>query len=344
MTKVGHVARVSIAVFFVGLLILEPASLSGAAEIPKSVAIGTTSIGSTTYVVSVGIADFISKYTGISAVAEVGGGADAILRLLRDGKVQLAMVNSFAVTHAYRGDLQFTGERRTPIRALIWGSPSLRAPIVREASGIRMISDFAGKRILARRKVGADTEITFNALIKAYGVDPGSVKVLTYSKPKEIMDALKTRTADGAIWPVGLKNPNVMELQETVKLVFPSISKDKWNAVLKELGPSFYIETIPANTYKNQPTDVYAPSIQMGFGTLKDFPEEAVYQIVKAVLSRYDDFKLIHEGAKDYTPANTLKQFCVPFHPGAIRYYKEIGAWTSEHDRKQKEVLAIEGE
>jgi hypothetical protein len=310
--------------------------------LPKNVAIGAPSIGSAPYVVSVGIADFISKYAGMNAVAEVAGGADAIARLLRDDRVQLAMLNSFSAAHVYKGDLQFANERRAPVRAILWGNSSLRQPVVREASGIKAISDFAGKRILAGRKVAVDTEIVFDALMKIYGVNPGSVKEIPYSKPKEIMDALKTGTADGAIWAASAPNPLILELQETVKLRFPTVSKDKWDALLKELGPAFFMETLPVNTYKNQPEDIYVPSIQMGFSTLRDFPEEAAYQVLKAVLGHFDEFKLIHPTARDWTPQNTLNQFCVPFHPGAIRYYKEIGLWKSEHEKRQQAVLALE--
>lgn len=229
-------------------ILIIPIPISGLtidSTMPKSIAIGTTSVGSAPYVLSVGIADFITKYAGMNANAEVGGGGDAIARLLRDGKVQLAMLNSFSATHIYRGDLQFAKERRASVRAILWGNPSPRQPVVREASGIKAISDFAGKRILAGRKVALDTEVVFDALMKIYNVPKESVKVIPYSKPKEIMDALKTGTADGAIWPASAPNPLILELQETVKLRLPSVSKDKWDALLKELGPAFFIWTLP---------------------------------------------------------------------------------------------------
>lgn len=82
----------------------------------------------------------------------------------------------------------------------------------------------------------------------------------------------------------------------------------------------------------------------MGLSTLKDFPEEGVYRILKALMGHFDEFKLIHPTAKDWTPQNTLNQFCIPFHPGAIRYFKEIGAWKAEHDKRQEAMLALEKE
>lgn len=345
MGKISILFRIFSLIGIVGilfLLLLVSVGLAVVVTLPKSVAIGTTSIGSSTYVISVGMADLISKYAGINAVAEVGGGADANVRLLRDGKVQLAMINSFTAEHAYKGDEQFSKEGKIPVRALLWGSPSLRQPIVRAASGIKTIADFKGKRIFAGRTVAADTILVYNVLLKVYGIDPTTVKALMFSRPKEIMDGFKSGMADGAIWPVSIGNPNVIELQESVRLGFPSISKDKWEAVLKGLGPAFYIETVPANTYKDQPEDVYAPSIQMGLSTLQSFSEEAAYLIVKTLLDHYEELKLLHITAKDYNIKKTLNQFCIPFHPGAIRYFKEIGAWKEEHENRQKGVLSLE--
>lgn len=311
------------------------------ADLPKSIAIGTTSVGSAPYVVSVGIAHFISKYTKINATAESSGGGDSNVRLLRKGVVQAAMANSFTAEHAYKGDVQFKKDGKIPVRALIWGNSSLRQPVVRASAGIKTIADFAGKRILGRRRIGADTLIVYNALIKAYGVDPKSIKLLTYNRPKEIMDALKSGTAHGAIWPATPPNPLILRLQEAVDLAYPTVSKDKWDAVLKEMGDAFFMATLPANTYKNQPTEIYVPSLQMGFAVLESFSEEAAYQITKAVMGHYNDFKLIHPSAKQWTPKRSLNQFCVPFHPGAIKYYREIGAWTAEQDKRQKAVLAL---
>ena len=79
----------------------------------------------------------------------------------------------------------------------------------------------------------------------------------------------------------------------------------------------------------------------MGMITLKGFPEDAAYQMLKAVLTHYEDLKRMHPEAAAYNPKTTLQQFCIPFNPGAVRYFKEIGAWTAETEKKQQKVLAL---
>lgn len=306
----------------------------------KGLAIGTTSVGSAPYVVSVGIAELITKKAGIPATAESSGGADAIARLLGKGRVQLGMLNSFAAEHAYKGDLQFKKEGKMPVRALVWGNASLRQPVATKASGIKTIADFRGRRILGKRRVGADTYLVFKALLKAYGIAEKDVKVLTFSKPKEIMDAFKGRMADAAIWPASAPNPLILQLQETVDLSFPGIPKDRWGTVLQECGSAFFMAPLAANTYKNQPERIYVPAIQMGLSARKDVPEEVAYRITKAILGNYEELRKFHPSARHWTLKNTLQQWAEPFHPGAIRYFKEVDAWTAEMDKKQARLLA----
>lgn len=330
---------VSAATFF---MVFAGLGSAWAAGLPKNVAIATTSVGSAPYVVSVGIAELLTKKAGISATAEASGGADAIAHLLRTGNVQLGILNSFSAEHAFKGTLEFAKFGKTPVRAIMWGSDSLRQPVVRKASGIKTIADFKGKRILAIRTVAKDTEVVFNGLLKAYGLTHDQMKVLTYSKPKEIMDDLKSGSVDGAIWPATAPNPLVLQLQESVDLAYPSIPKEKWDALLKELGSAFFMSTVKPNTYKNQPEEIYVPSIQQGLGALESFSDEAGYRIAKALFDNYNELKSFHPSASDWNIKNTLQQFCVPFHNGAIRYFKETGAWTPEMEKKQLELLALE--
>ena len=64
------------------------------------------------------------------------------------------------------------------------------------------------------------------------------------------------------------------------------------------------------------------------------------YQIIKALFDHYEDFKMSHRAARYWTVKNSIAKFHIPFHPGAIKYFQEIGVWTSEHAEKQKKLLS----
>ena len=227
-----------------------------------------------------------------------------------------------------------------PIRAIFWGHPGPRKIIVRVDSGIESPKDFEGKTILGRRTTGIDVEILFKALLEAYGVDKSKVRLATYGKRKDVMNALRNKTAQGCILPSVEPSPSFLELQEVVGLRWISLDKDKWDFILKKMGPAWSMYRMPPNVYKNQTKEVWAPTIQMGLCTMKDFSEEAVYRILKAVLGRYDDFKLIHRIAEKYwVSENTLNYFPIPYHDGSIKYFKELGLWTDAHQKKQEALL-----
>ena len=315
-------------------------SYAKAAAKPKSINIGAPSIGSVSYVITAGFSDFVTKHAGISATAESSGGADANTRLLKRGDIDMAMINTFSGRNAFTGTVQFKKDGKIPVRAVFWGHPGPRKIIVRADSGIMTPKDFEGKTILGRRTTGLDVELLFNALADAYGVNKSKVRVATYGKRKDVMNALRNKTANGCVLPSVEPSPSFLELQEIIGLRWISISKDKWGFILKRMGPAWSMYRMPPNVYKGQSEEIWSPTIQMGLCTMEGFPEDAMYKIIKSVLSRYDDFKLIHRMAeKFWKPENTLQYFSVPYHAGVIKYFKEIGLWKAEHQQKQEAIL-----
>ena len=59
----------------------------------------------------------------------------------------------------------------------------------------------------------------------------------------------------------------------------------------------------------------------------RDMPEESVYKITKAIFSKPIEIRAGHSAGKDWNLQKTLQDPPIPFHPGAIRYFKEVGAW-----------------
>ena len=326
--------------FLIMIIAISTFIVASAEAATKSISIGAPSIGSVSYIITAGFADFVTKYAGISATAESSGGADANTRLLKRGDIDMAMINTFSGRNAFDGAVQFKKDGKISLRAVFWGHPGPRKIIVRADSGIRTPKDFEGKTILGKRATGLDVEMLFNALLKAYGVDKSKVNVATYGKRKDVMNALRNKTASGSILPSVEPSPSFLELQEIIDLRWISLHKDKWAFVLKQMGPAWSMYRMPPNVYKGQTEEVWAPTIQMGLCAMKDFPEEAMYKIMKAVLGNYNEFKLIHRLAeKNWVPENTLGYFLIPYHPGVIRYLKEIGLWKAEHQKKQDTLL-----
>ena len=82
---------------------------------------------------------------------------------------------------------------------------------------------------------------------------------------------------------------------------------------------------IPGRVYKG--TDAAQPT----FGTMativvsEDMPDEVAYAITKSVFENFDDFRKLHPALAGLTKAQALRGETVPFHHGAVRYFKEVG-------------------
>ena len=118
-------------VVILSLALIGGISRSSEASSPKAISIGTAGVGGVFYVLSVSLADIVSKHTNMSATAQPVGGSDANMRAIKMGKVQVAMANTFSSGNAYRGTKQFAKDGKLPIRLMALGQPSLRQLIAR---------------------------------------------------------------------------------------------------------------------------------------------------------------------------------------------------------------------
>jgi TRAP transporter TAXI family solute receptor len=325
---------------FVALLISSnmPNLSFAASQTPKAVSLGTSSIGSTFYVIAVGMADIISKHSGISATAQSVGGSDANMRAIKMGKVHLAMANSFSSGNAFLGTRQFVKMGPIPIRLIALGQPSLRQTVARADSGIKSISDLKGKKFIAKRKSLAELELVADAMLKVKGIKKKDVRYISTAKTKEAIDALVNGTVHAAILPGGVPASTIMKLFEKIDARYLDISSNELDGILKELGPAFHKKVVRAGIYKGHNKDALAPSLSATMVVSEDLSEESVYRITKALFDNYADLKLVHKAAKHWNVNNSLKSFHIPFHAGAIKYFKEIGAWKPRHEKRQAKL------
>lgn len=307
----------------------------------QALTFGTSSVGSTYYTMSVGMADILTRETGINVTVEPRGGANPNVLALKDKKIDMAMLTSLAVYHGYLGIEQFAKEGKIPLRVIMQGQKSLRNIVVRNASGIKTPADLKGKKFIGIRPAATDVEMVTYALLDAYGIPRDSLQILQSTETNETIEALKIGTADGAIIQAGVGAGNLMELAQSTDVTFLSIPDEKLNLMLQKLGPAFCKGVIPAGTYKGQTADVQVPAVTTVIAVREDMPEDLAYTLTKALMDNLDKIAAIHSVGKEWTIQSTLEPPPAPFHPGAIKYFRERGVWTSELDNIQTELLKM---
>jgi uncharacterized protein len=314
--------------FLVVVILAIVVSAPAHAQPPKALAFGTSSMGSAFYAVSVVMANAISKKSGVNLSVEPVGGSDATVRGLIAKKVELAMLNANTAFDAYTGAGTYAKSGKAPIALIAQGQDSLRQIVARADSRIMTIADLADKKFIARRRANIEMEKMADILLELYGVDKKRVKIIETVESNETADALKVGSVDAAVLPGGLGAGYILDLAQSTDLVFLQIPEDKMDALVKRMGSAFHVATIPANTYRGQTHDLKTLAMAALLVCRADLDEDTVYKITKGLFTSYDEIKSGHASGADWNLQNTLRSQPIPFHPGAIRYFREAGVWS----------------
>ena len=140
----------------------------------------------------------------------------------------------------------------------------------------------------------------------------------------EAIDQMKNGLIDAAFVTSGIPNATIMELGTTSKIVIVPIDGDGAKGLIQKY-PFFVEQTIPKDVY-NTDADVKTVSVANILIVRDELPEAVVYDITKGIFENLDDIKAAHNTAKkNLSLENSQKGVSIPFHPGAIKYYKEVG-------------------
>lgn len=244
------------------------------------------------------------------------------LNLLEAGRGELAFTLGDALSDAWKGNAE--AGFKTPLEKLrtVAGIYPNYIQIVASAdSGIRTLADLKGKRI----SVGAPksgTELNARAVLKAAGLSYSDFAKVEYLPFGESVELMKNRQLDVTLQSAGLGVSSLRDLATSQKIVVVPIPPD----VVKKVGdPAYQPAMIPANTYEGQDSAVPAVAIQNFLVTRVGVSDDVVYRMVKAVFENNDALVAAHTAAKDIRKENAITSLPAPLHPGAAKYFREIG-------------------
>ena len=301
---------------------------------------GTGGIGGVYLYYGTQVAAIISANTPYQATAiQTAASIDDNL-LLRD-KTDPAKGIYFCATSlpdsayvAFKGIHPKFKDKPAPSRILWMMYPNYLQIVTTAGSGIKTVKDLAGKRV-STGAPGSGTEYTAMLVLKAAGVNAESFRKWEKLGAKESDEALSNGTIDAYFWSGGLPTGSIVELATTLKrsgktISFVSIPEN--SDVVKYFDRNFTglaeSSVIPKDVYETQSD---TPTIRFWNWVLApaSLPDNIAYDMVKAVFTHLDELHRAIKPAKMTTAENTAKfigHTTIPFDPGAIKYFKEIGA------------------
>jgi len=298
--------------------------------------IGTSSSGSIFYTLGVGLSTMLTRHADIAATAEPVGGSTANMFAIGADKVDLAIANAGAAFDAIHGNKPF--KREIGIGLIAQGAPNLRQIIVRVGSGIEKPEDLVGKTLIGKRPALTEVALITDALLKVYGIDPSKVRIVSTTNTGEAVKAIKSDTVDAVVIPGSAGASYLQSLGHDGKIKFLDIPDDKVQAMMALLPKSMAKAKLPANTYPGQDKAVNVFSFASYLVAASRLSEDTVYKVTRTLFDNLKEFHTYHGTAKQWTVQESLEDPKIPYHPGAIRYFKEKKLWTPALDKAQAEL------
>ena len=302
------------------------AALALGAQAQGGISIGTGGTGGVYYPIGGGMASIISKkIPGVQASAEVTGGSIDNMKLMHTGRAEMGIVQSDAAYDATLGQDKFK-DMKIPVRALMVLYPSRMHVVTTEASGIRRIADLKGKRV-STGSAGSGTEVMAFRIIEAAGLDRDKDLKRERLGASESVNALKDGKIDAFFFGGGIPTAAITDLAATPGMKIRLVDHAELVPVMaKKYGPLYTADVIPAKSYSGQETDNKMASSWNLLVAHQRMSDQMAYNIVKTLWESKPELVTVHKEAMNIEMANQSNDISpIPFHPGAIRYYREKG-------------------
>jgi hypothetical protein len=288
--------------------------------------IGTGGTSGTYFPIGELIAQAVSQPNKIIVTAQTSNGSLGNVIGIASGSIESGFVQADVASWAQKGSGIFEGKPALKELRLIANLyPESLHMVVRRDSSIQSVTDLKGKRI-ALDEVGSGTLVNARQVLAAYGLDVSDVKP-EYIKPKQAGEKLKAGKLDAFFFTGGTPTPAIAELADSGVDIRLLPIDGAAAARLRATSPFLFSDVIKANTYKGV-GEVNTLAVGAQWVTSEKVDAQTIYQITKALFSNAVQKDLLNGHPKGIfiTKENALKGVGIPIHPGAQRFYKEIGA------------------
>ncbi len=258
-----------------------------------------------------------------TANAESTGASVVNSNLLNNGEVDFALMQNDIAFYAFNGVEMFSdGSALTNLRGLASLYPEVIQIVVNASAGIDSVEDLRGMRV-AVGAPGSGAEANARQILNAHGItyDDISADFLSFA---EAADALKDGNVDAAFVTAGTPTAAVTDVSTTHSVKILSISDNMADSLIAEF-PFYDKVTIPAGTYRNQDSDVETVAVLAMLAVRAGLSEDMVYNVTKALFENLDDFAAAHARGGNLSLDSATGGMPLELHPGADRYYKEMG-------------------
>jgi TRAP transporter TAXI family solute receptor len=295
----------------------------GGAQGTQQIRMATGGNTGTYYAFGSAVGQILSEKTGIPITIQSTGASKANIQLIAAGEVELAIVQNDVMDYAYRGVDLFNGEKITAFSTMAALYAEVCQVVANPASGIRTIADLKGKNVSVG-DAGSGTEFNARQILEAYGVTFDDINKQNLSFGASA-DALRDNKIDAFFCVAGAPTTAIVDLAIGKEIVVLDVD-DAHAAALSRNYPFYTQFPIPAGSYRGQGSAVKTVAVKATFIVSTKLSDDTVYSLTRNLFENKQAIVTAHAKGSELSAEYAVSGISVPFHPGAEKYLKEIGA------------------
>ena len=294
----------------------------------KIVIIGTGAVQGVYYPTGGAICRFMNrarKDHGIRCVSESTAGSISNLESLREGDLNFAIAQSDWQYKAYRGeDVYADNGPFNDLRSIFSLHSEMFTVAVSKESGIKSFSGLKGKRVNVGDSSSGMREM-MGGLMTALHWKNGYFAQSLEMKPSDAAKELCAGKIDAMVIAIGHPNGLIQDITSNCGAKLISVEGKDVDALLAS-NPYYSRSAIPGGMYQSNPQNITTFGVKAGLVTTASMDDETVYQLTKSVFENFDSFKTLHFVFSTLDREKMVTTGIIaPIHPGALRYYREVG-------------------
>ena len=292
------------------------------------VTIGTGGITGVYYPTGGAIAKMVNKKKkeyGIRATVESTGGSVFNVNAVMNGDLEFGIVQSDRQYQAINGLAEWKDKGpQKDLRSVFSIHPESVTLVAAVDAGIKDIKDLKGKKVNIGNPGSGQRQNAIDAL-EAVGIDIDKDLQAESIKASEAASLLQDGRIDAFFYTVGHPSGAIKEATSGARKV--RLATITGIDALLAKYPYYAKATIPVSLYPGAQNDkdIETFGVKATLVTSAKVPDEVVYAITKEVFDNFDEFKKLHPAYATLTKENMLEGLSAPMHPGALKYFKEVG-------------------
>ena len=262
----------------------------------------------------------------LRASAEVTAASVDNLKLIRDHKADIAFTLADTLADAVNGRGAFADGGAVPAASLAVLYSNYTQIVALARSGITNVADLRGK-VVSTGSPGSGTEVIAFRLLRAAGLDPERDLQHQGLGVSESADALKDGKVAAFFWSGGLPSAAVQDLSHTPGIAISLVSSaELLPALQRDYGDLYFRLEIPASAYPGITVPIPVVGVANVLVVNRSMADDLAYSVTRVLFEKQRDLASIHPEAAKLSLTTALTGSPAPFHPGALRYYRERGA------------------